>query len=240
MLRVAERNGRLGLLPYLAPLLLMWGFCMILLVWQQDLGAAALFFIVFLALLYMATGNWRYVAGGGLLLVLAGVFAYYTFARIALRVDIWLNPWPEFNDRAFQIVQSLYAIANGGLFGQGIGQGSPTFIPVVHSDFVFAAVAEEWGLIGTITIVACFLLLAFRGFRIALMAKRPFRTYLAAGITLLISTQAILIMGGVTKLLPLTGVTLPFVSYGGSSLLISTVMLGLLIHLSTDSAEVFV
>ncbi|GAB4267101.1 MAG: FtsW/RodA/SpoVE family cell cycle protein [Candidatus Promineifilaceae bacterium] len=239
ILRVAERNGRLGPLPYLAPLLLMWGFCMILLIWQQDLGAATLFFIVFLALLYMATGNWRYIVSGGLLLVLASIFAYYTFARIALRVDIWLNPWPEFNDRAFQIVQSLYAIANGGLFGQGIGQGAPTFIPVVHSDFVFAAIAEEWGLIGTITIVACFLLLAFRGFRIALLAKRPFRTYLAAGITLLINTQAILIMGGVTKLLPLTGVTLPFVSYGGSSLLISSIMLGLLIHLSTDAAEAF-
>ncbi len=225
-------NGRFGDLPYLAPLLFMWGFCMILLVWQQDLGAAALFFILFLSLLYLATGEKRYVWSGLILLLIAGVFAYFAFDLVALRVEAWWNPWPDAQDRAFQIVQSLYALANGGLIGQGVGQGFPNYIPVVHSDFVFAAIAEEWGLVGSLSVVAAFALLAQRGLKIGMMVKRPFQRYLAAGITILFSAQAILIMGGVTKLLPLTGVTLPFISYGGSSLLISSVMAGLLLFLS--------
>lgn len=232
LLRLGNGRGLFAALPYLSPLLLMWGFCMALLVWQQDLGAATLFFILFLALLYLATGDKRYLVGGLLLLLLAAVLAYFLFAVVALRVDAWWNPWPEADNRAFQIVQSLYALASGGIIGQGVGQGFPTYIPVVHSDFAFAAIAEEWGLVGSVGVTAVFALLAYRGMRIALLAKRPFHTYLAAGITILFSTQALLIMGGVTKLLPLTGVTLPFVSYGGSSLLISSVMVGLLLYLS--------
>lgn len=220
--------------PYLAPLLLMWGFCMMLLVWQRDLGAATLFFIVFLALLYLATGDRRYIWGGLGLLLVASVFAYYLFDVVALRVDAWLNPWPDAENRAFQIVQSLYALAAGGVGGQGIGQGFPDYIPVVHSDFAFAAIAEEWGLVGSLGVVACFALLAYRGMRVAALARRPFHQYLAAGITILFTAQTLLIMGGVTRLLPLTGVTLPFVSYGGSSLLISGVMGGLLIYLSAE------
>lgn len=235
LLKLKGHNGRFGPIPYLAPLLLMWGFCMILLVWQQDLGAATLFFIVFLALLYLATGESLYVWGGIGLLLIAGVFATFTFDVVALRVDAWWNPWPDADGRAFQIVQSLYALASGGLIGQGVGLGAPDFIPVVHSDFVFAAIAEEWGLVGSLSVVACFALLAHRGLRIALLAKRPFQKYLAAGITILLTAQAFLIMGGVTKLLPLTGVTLPFISYGGSSLLISSIMAGLLLFLSTKT-----
>jgi cell division protein FtsW (lipid II flippase)/cell division protein FtsI/penicillin-binding protein 2 len=237
LLRPDSRHGRLGPLPYLAPLLLMWGFCMALLIWQRDLGAATLFFILFLALLYLASGDWRYVVGGLVLLLAGSMFAYFAFDVVALRVDAWWNPWPDADNRAFQIVQSLYAIAAGGLAGQGVGQGFPTYIPVVHSDFVFAAVAEEWGLIGALTIVVCFLVLAYRGIKIAAEATRPFRRYLAAGITILFAAQAILIMGGVTKLLPLTGVTLPFLSYGGSSLLVSSVMAGLLLYLSATSGS---
>jgi cell division protein FtsW len=212
----------------------MWGFCMMLLVWQRDLGAATLFFIVFLALLYLATGDRRYIGGGLGLLLVASVFAYYLFDVVALRVDAWLNPWPDAENRAFQIVQSLYALAAGGVGGQGIGQGFPDYIPVVHSDFAFAAIAEEWGLVGSLGVVACFALLAYRGMRVAALARRPFHQYLAAGITILFTAQTLLIMGGVTRLLPLTGVTLPFVSYGGSSLLISGVMGGLLIYLSAE------
>ncbi len=229
-----SRGGLRGALPYLAPLFLMWGFCMVLLVWQRDLGAAALYFLVFLALLYLATADGRYVLVGLLLLLLAAVIAYFLFDVVALRVDAWWNPWPESLGRAYQIVQSLYAIAAGGITGQGVGQGYPTFIPVVHSDFVFAAVAEEWGLVGSMGLVAVFMMLAYRGLRSAMQTLRPFRTYLAAGITLLFAIQSLLIMGGVTKLLPLTGVTLPFISYGGSSLLISSVMLGILIFLSSE------
>jgi cell division protein FtsW len=231
-------NGRLQNISYLAPLLLMWGFCMVLLVWQRDLGAATLFFIVFLSLVYLATGDWRVVAGGVGLLLLAGIFAYFAFSVVTLRVDAWWNPWPDADDRAFQIVQSLYAVAAGGIWGQGVGQGFPQYIPVVHSDFAFAAIAEEWGLIGSLGVVGIFALVAHRGMRLALLAERPFRRYLAAGITILLSAQAFLIMAGVAKLLPLTGVTLPFVSYGGSSMLISHVMAGLLLYLSTKSRKI--
>jgi len=233
LLRVSTRKGILGSLPYLAPLLLMWGFCIILLIWQRDLGAATIFFVVFLTLLYLATSERRYVILGIGLMTIASIFAYFAFQDlVALRIDAWWNPWPDANDRAFQIVQSLYALASGHVFGQGVGQGSPTYIPVVHSDFVFAAIAEEWGLIGGMGVIICFLLLTFRGLKLAILAQRPFYRYLAAGITILFTAQTLLIMGGVTKLLPLTGVTLPFVSYGGSSLLISSVMLGLLMFIS--------
>jgi cell division protein FtsW (lipid II flippase) len=227
-----KKHGRFGPLPYLAPLLLMWGFCMMLLVWQRDLGAATLFFILFLTLLYVATGNGRYVMGGFILLLLAGIFAYFAFDVVTLRVDAWWNPWPDADNRAFQIVQSLYALAAGGLLGQGIGQGYPQYIPVVHSDFAFAAVAEEWGLLGALTITTTILLLVHRGMRTAMLAQRPFRLYLATGITILFATQSFLIMGGVAKLLPLTGVTLPLLSYGGSSMLLSCTMLGLILYMS--------
>lgn len=234
LLQFGNRGGRFGALPYVAPMLLMWGFCFVLLIWQRDLGAATLFFLLFLALLHLATGEWRYAAGGLLLLFLGGVFAYFAFDVVELRVDGWWNPWPDASDRAFQIVQSLYALASGSVGGQGIGQGFPQYIPVVHSDFVFAAIGEEFGLVGSLGVVACFALLASRGLRIAMRAQRPFRMYLAAGISILFSVQALLIMGGVTKLLPLTGVTLPFLSYGGSSLLVASIMTGLLLHLSGD------
>lgn len=225
-------------LPFLGPLLIMWGFTMLLLVWQQDLGAAALFFIVFVALVYLATGELIYVWSGLALLLLAGVIAFFAFDTVvAPRVLSWLNPWPNVSDRAYQIVQALYALAGGGLLGQGIGQGFPDYIPVVHSDFALAAVAEEWGLIGSLAIVACFAVLAGRGLRTTLLAIRGtqpkfFHAYLGAGLITLLSVQAVLIMGGTTRLLPLTGITLPFVSYGGSSLLISSLVGGLLLYLS--------
>lgn len=226
------KNGRslAHALPYLAPLLLMWGFCMILLVWQRDLGAATLFFMLFLSQLYLSSGERRYLLAGAILLFISSIAAYFLFDVVALRVEAWWNPWGDAAGRAYQIVQSLYAIAAGGLVGQGIGQGFPGYIPVVHSDFVFAAIAEEWGTMGAVGIITIFMLLAGRGMKVAMMGKRPFRFYLAAGITVMFSAQALLIMGGVTKLLPLTGVTLPFISYGGSSLLISSIMVGLLLN----------
>lgn len=228
-------------LPFLGPLLLMGGFSLLLLVWQRDLGAAALFFLLFLALLYLATGRLAYVVAGLLMLVAGGLFGYVAFGNlVALRIDAWLNPWPDASDRAYQIVQSLYAFAAGGVTGQGIGQGYPGYIPVVHSDFAFAAIGEEWGLIGALSILGCFMLLAQRALRAAVLSTnrlrpRPFHTYLAAGIAVLFSVQAILIMAGVTKLLPLTGITLPFVSYGGSSLVVSGLMAGLLFFLTDDA-----
>ncbi|MDJ0753035.1 MAG: FtsW/RodA/SpoVE family cell cycle protein [Ardenticatenaceae bacterium] len=233
--RLQRPGRRFGRLPYLAPLFLVWGFCVTILVWQRDLGAATIFFLVFLTLVYLATGDLQYVGGGILLLLAAGILAYFLFDLVALRIDTWINPWPEADNRAFQIVQSLYALGAGGVFGKGIGLGFPQYIPVVHSDFAFAAIGEEWGLIGTIFVISCFMVLILRGFRIAFQTKWPFDFYLAAGISVMFFAQTLLIMGGVSRLLPLTGVTLPFVSYGGSSLLISSLMLGLLIYLSDRS-----
>jgi peptidoglycan glycosyltransferase len=220
-------------LPYISPMLLMWGFCMILLVWQRDLGTASLFFLIFLAMLYVSTGQSGYVLGGLILLGVAGSIGYKLYGVVRLRVDTWLNPWPEASDRAFQIVQSLLAVAAGGLVGQGVGQGVPTYVPVVHSDFVFVAIAEEWGLVGTLGVVACLALLVLRALAIATQnSPHPFRCLLAAGIGISIGIQSLLIMAGTLKITPLTGVTLPFLSYGGSSLLSNFTMIGLLLRLS--------
>ena len=218
----------------LGPVLLMWGLSVLILVWQKDLGTAILFFVLFLTLLYVASGYTGILIGGAALIAVAGVVAYYAFAVVRLRIDIWYNPWNEASGRAFQIVQSLMAFAAGGIFGKGIGQGSPNFIPVVHSDFVLAAVGEEWGLLGVLVIVVCFSMLLMRGLRISVAQRgRPFNTLLAVGLSALIAIQSLFIMSGVLKLAPLTGVTLPFMSYGGSSLLINFVVIGLLLRLST-------
>ena len=241
--RPAWRDAVSRHLPFLGPLFLMWGLTLVLLVWQQDLGAAALFFIVFVAMLYLATGNLAYVFSGLFLLILATVAAYYIFDTVvAVRILSWLNPWPNVADRAFQIVQALYAQAAGGVLGQGIGQGFPDYIPVVHSDFAMAAVAEEWGLAGSLTLVTLFVVLAIKGLTTALneiRSDRPryFHAYLAAGLVTLFSVQALLIMGGITRLLPLTGITLPFVSYGGSSMLVSCLAMGMLLYLSAVAKD---
>lgn len=219
----------------LGPMLLMWAICVLVLIWQRDLGTAMLFFAIFISLLYMASGQWWLLVSGGLLIGLATIVAYYAFAVVRLRVDIWLNPWPDADGRAYQIVQSLMAFGSGGVLGQGIGRGFPGYIPVVHSDFVFAALAEEWGLLGVVGLVAAFSVLLMRGMHTAIQQQRsPFNAFLAAGLTISLGMQTLLILGGVLKLLPLTGVTLPFVSYGGSSLVMSCVMVGLLLRLSSE------
>ncbi len=225
---------RFGSIRNIAPLIAMWCFSLVLLIWQRDLGAAALFLIVFLTLLYLATGNWRYVAGGILLLLVASIVAYLVYDVVALRIDSWWNPWPAAREEGYQIVQSLYALASGGVVGQGIGQGYPTYVPVVHTDFTFAAVAEEWGLIGSLIAVISFALISYRGFRIAAQSTNSFRMYLAAGISVVLGVQSLLILGGITRLVPLTGITLPFISYGGSSLLMSFLMVGFLLNLSSS------
>ncbi len=217
----------------LGPILFMWGLCVVVLVWQQDLGTALLFFAVFLSLLYIASGQIWVLLSGAVLMSLAAVVGYRLFAVVRPRVDIWLNPWPLSDGFGYQVVQSLMAFSAGGIFGEGIGQGSPTYIPVVHSDFVFAALSEEWGLLGVLVLVACLVVLITRGMRLGMVRQtQPFYAFLAVGLSLVIGLQSLLIMGGVLKLLPLTGVTLPFLSYGGSSLLMSFIMVGLLLRIS--------
>jgi cell division protein FtsW (lipid II flippase) len=231
-----SRTIRLPSLPYLAPLLAMWGLAMVLLAWQQDLGAALLFFLTFLVMLYLASGRWGYVAAGLSLFFVATAGACVLLDTVALRVDIWLNPWADPGGRAFQVVQSLIAFASGGLVGQGLGQGRPTYIPAIHTDFPFAAIAEEFGLVGVLGLIAAVAALALRGARVALNARSPFRRLLAAGLATLLGLQAWIIMAGNGKLIPLTGVTLPFVSYGGSSLLSSFIALALLTVVSRDGS----
>lgn len=222
----------------MGPVIFMFIISVIVLLWQRDLGTATLFFIVFLLMLYLATGFVWLLLGGLVLVVLAGVLAYSVFAVVQLRVDIWLNPWVDPDGRAFQIVQSLFAFAEGGIIGRGIGQGLPTSIPVVHSDFIFAALAEEWGLVGIVAFVTGLVALVTRGLRIAsLQSARPFLCLMAAGLSLLIAIQSLMITGGVLKLIPLTGVTLPFMSYGGSSLLTNFIIVGLLLRLSANEVE---
>lgn len=224
---------RLGSFRDLFPLVLMWGFSLVLLIWQRDLGAAALFFIVFLAMLYLATGNWRYIIGGLALLLLAGIVAYFLYNVVAVRVDSWWDPWSRARTDGFQIVQSLYAIASGNLIGQGIAQGYPTFVPVVHTDFTFAAIAEEWGLVGSLMAIISYALISYRGLRVAALSTSYFRMFMAAGLAVVLGVQALLILGGITRLIPLTGITLPFISYGGSSFLMSSIIVGLLLNLSS-------
>lgn len=226
-----DRQSRFDV-AWLGPLVAMWLFSMSLLVLQQDLGAATLFFFGFMALVYLSTGDRLYVLGGVGMLLIAGVIATLSYDRVALRMEALINPWPDASDRAFQIVQALYAIAAGGVMGSGIGQGFPYYIPVVHSDFALAAIAEEWGMIGSTVVIVCFGVLVWRGFSIAMKVNHPFYRFLSAGITILLATQTVMIIGGVAKLLPLTGVTLPFVSYGGSSMVISSLMAGLLVWVS--------
>ncbi len=237
-LLISERwrigRWRLPPLAYVGPLAAMLGLAIILLAWQQDLGAALLFFFTFLAMLYLATNQWGYVVAGLVFFLLLGMVGYRLSDRVALRIDGWLNPWPGAADRSFQIVQSLLAFGAGGVFGQGLGLGYPSYIPAVHTDFVFAAIGEEFGLVGALAVVALYGILLLRGFRIAAQTQLPFERFLSAGLTTSLVIQAWVIMAGNAKLAPITGVTLPFVSYGGSSLLMSFITLGFLLRISAS------
>ncbi len=221
-------------LQYTGPLLVMWGLSLVLLVFQKDLGTALIYFGTFLAMIYISTGRWPYIFTGALLFSLGGLLGYLLFAHVRVRVAIWLNPWIDIDGKGYQIVQSLFAIGSGGIYGTGLGLGQPSLIPAAHTDFVFSAWCEETGLLGAAALILIYCLVIHRGFRIALTAKTGFGTLLAAGLTSLLAIQTLVIVGGVIKLLPLTGITLPFVSYGGSSLVSSYILLGLLTKISAE------
>ena len=244
---LTEESTRLGPLrlpplPYLAPMAAMWAIALGIVVVQRDLGAALLFFTVFLFLLYVATGRPGYVVVG-IVLFLAGSFVlYHLVGTVQTRVDIWLDPFKDPQGTGYQIIQALYAFARGGLLGTGLGAGLPTIngalpIPEVHTDFPLAALGEELGLVGVMAILGLFLVVVERGLRIAASAADEFRALLAAGLSLVIGTQAFIIAAGNLKLIPLTGITLPFISYGGSSLLVNGVIVGLLLALSDRGVE---
>ncbi len=213
----------------LTPTLVVTGAAALLLVAQRDLGTATLVVAIYTLVVFMASGRRRILIICGVALVAAVVAGYLSFDVIRLRVDAWLNPWANSANRSYQIVQSLISIAAGGLIGSGPGLGSPGLVPLAHSDFIASAITEETGLMGILAIILLFTLLCFRGLRIGIQAPNLYQRLLAFGISIYFGLQAILILGGNFRLLPLTGVTLPFVSYGGSSLLISFVSLTLLL-----------
>jgi peptidoglycan glycosyltransferase len=221
---------------HLGPVLLAWGVSLLVMVAQKDLGSSLLFFALFILLLWISTERSAYLAVGTVLFAAGAYFAWTSFAHVADRIATWLDPWPDGQDEGFQVIQSWFSLAWGGLSGTGIGLGEPERIPVVETDFIFSAVAEELGLFGAAALITTFLLIIGAGLRIAVQTTDPFEKLLAAGLTILIGVQAFIIMAGVTRLLPLTGVTLPFVSYGGSSLLANYVLLALLMRISDDGA----
>jgi cell division protein FtsW (lipid II flippase) len=210
-----------SLVAWLAPTLLMTGLALGLLVMQRDLGTASIFVFLYAVIVYLASGQRKILVAAFIGLVAAGISGYLLFDVVRLRIDAWLNPWLDPSGRSFQIVQSLIAIANGELLGRGPGMGSPILVPISHSDFIFSAITEEMGFLGVVSLALLISIFCARGIRIALDAGGVFRRYLAAGLTAFITAQSLLIIGGNLRLLPLTGVTLPFVSYGGSSLMVS-------------------
>jgi cell division protein FtsW (lipid II flippase) len=233
---------RLPPLPYLAPMVAMWAIALLIVVIQRDLGAALLFFAVFLALVYAATGRISLVAIGTILFFAGSALMADLFPHVRARVEIWLDPFADPLGAGFQIVQSLHAFARGGLIGTGLGEGLPMVggrlpIPEVHTDFPLAALGEELGLVGVIAILGLFFVVIERGLRIGASAADDFRAILATGLALVVGVQAFIIAAGNLKVLPLTGVTLPFVSYGGSSLVVNAIVVGLLLALSDKGVE---
>jgi cell division protein FtsW len=224
-------------LPYFLPMLALFGVVMLIAVRLNDLGTALLFFGTFLVMLFVATGRRSYVLIGLVLFVAGSFVAYELFGHVQARVNIWLDPFADPLGAGFQPVRALYALGRGGIFGEGLGQGLVTLggnltIPFVHTDFIFTAIAEELGLLGGLALLAFAAVLVFRGLRIAALARDDFSALLAVGLTASLGLQTLIIIAGNTKLVPLTGITLPFVSYGGSSVLASFLMIGLLLSIS--------
>ena len=242
-----EQDSRLGPLrmpplAYLAPMVAMWAIALGIVVVQRDLGAALLFFGVFLAMLYVATGRISLVIIGLVLFILGSALMAMLFDHIRTRVDIWIDPFADPLGAGYQVVQALHAFARGGLLGVGFGAGLPEIagrppIPEVHTDFPLAALGEELGIVGVIALLGLYLVVVERGLRIGAAAADDFRSLLAIGLALVIGIQAFIIAAGDLKVLPLTGVTLPFISYGGSSLLANALVIGLLLALSDKGVE---
>ena len=223
---------KLPVLRFIAPLLFIWGIAILMFVVQRDLGSALLFFGIAVSMTYMATGRKSYVALAFAFFLGAAALSYSFFSHVRVRFNIWLDPWSDPSGSAYQVVQSLFALGSGGVWGAGFAHGHPNLIPEVHTDFIFAAIAEELGLLGSLGVMLVFALFFYRAIRIALACREETRMLLAAGIAVVFLLQAFIIIAGVTKFLPLTGITLPFVSYGGSSMIASFMLLGILTVLS--------
>ena len=204
------------------------------LVLQRDLGSALIFFGVSISILYVATSKKKYVFTGLGLFSVGSVLAYKMFAHIRQRVSIWSNPWQDPNGEGFQIVEGLYSISSGGMLGSGLGQGYPNFVPVPTSDYIFAAICEEFGIGFGIGVMMLFFLFFYRGIRVAFITENRFSQIVAVGLSTMIACQVLVIIGGIFAVIPLTGITLPFVSYGGSSILTTFFALGILQKISEE------
>jgi cell division protein FtsW (lipid II flippase) len=225
-------------IKHFGPLLVMWGLSLAVMFYEKDLGSSLLFFSVFLVMLYMATARVVYAAFGSVLFAIGAFVGYQAFTHVQVRVRVWLDVFDpqRIGDEGYQLAQSLFALATGGLFGTGFGQGRPGLIPFAETDFVFSALGEELGLLGTAAVLLCFMLLVARGLRVALTQRDDFGQLLAAGLITILGIQTLIILGGVTRLLPLTGITLPFMSYGGSSLISNFILMALIVRTSHHAA----
>ncbi|HZU14792.1 MAG TPA: FtsW/RodA/SpoVE family cell cycle protein [Chloroflexota bacterium] len=223
---------RLPPFQYLAPLVAVWGLSLLLLVKQNDLGSALLFLGIFLAMIYVGTARAVYPIGGFVMFVVGAFLAFHLFPHVRDRTEIWLDPWVHAAGSGFQLIQGLIALSTGGIGGQGLGQGQPYLVPVVTTDFILAAIGEELGLLGVVALLALLLFVVFRGLAIAIASTNNFHKLLAAGLVAIVGIQTIVIVGGTTRLMPLTGVPLPYLSYGGSAALANYVIAGLLLRIS--------
>ena len=217
----------------LGPILAMWLVSLGVLVFQRDLGSSLLFFGLFLVMLYVATERPGWLIVGGSMFLVGAFLASRLFGHVQRRVDVWLDPFGD--DHGYQIVQSLYGMAWGGLVGRGLGEGSPQITPYGYSDFIAASIGEELGLTGLMAIIVLYGLLVERGLRTALICRDDFGKLMAAGLSVVLALQVFVVIGGVTKLIPLTGLTTPFLSYGGSSLVANWVIVALLLRISDQA-----
>ena len=224
-------------LKYFGPVALVWAASLALLVFEKDLGSSLLFFAVPLLMLYAATGRIAYVILGSLLFAFGSLVTYFLFEHVQLRVQSWLDPWADPDGAGFQILQSVFNIADGGLTGTGLGAGFSQTIPEVETDFIFSAIASELGLLGATAVLLAFLAFVYRGIKISLLAEDEGSKLLAFGLTAMFALQTLIIVGGVTKAIPLTGITLPFVSYGGSSVVGNFILTALLLVISEKAGR---
>ncbi len=236
----AKRFGPLTLpeLRHFGPVLLAWAASLVVMTAQRDLGSSLLFFALFVVMLWVATERASYLVVSGVLFAAGAFAAWSVFSHVQNRISLWFDPWVDVSGQGFQVVQATFALAWGGVAGTGPGLGSPDRIPLAETDFIFAAIGEELGLLGAAAVLITYILMIGTGLRIALRAQVPFNKLLAAGLTAILGIQSFIIIGGVIRLVPLTGITLPFVSYGGSSLIANYVLLALLIRISDDNAGI--
>ena len=239
---IATSQWRIGPLrlphpKYLGPVLVAWAVTLVVMFYQKDLGSSLLFFALFVVMLWVATQRASFLVIGGGLFAAGALFAWRSFGHVRTRVDIWLDPWKDPSGTGFQIIQGLFAMASGGITGTGLGMGGDTRIPAAENDFIFAVMVQELGLAGGAIVLIAYLLIVGSGLRIAQSTEVAFDKLLATGLTLLIGLQAFIILAGVIRLLPLTGVALPFISYGGSSLVMNYVLLAILLRISDQTAQ---